>query len=115
LEFSSQTQAWSPWLKKDVEVLEKVQRRAVRIKNGLTGTYEEKLKALGMQSLEQRREEADMVLVSKILNKKCSVDCEKWFDIIGQEMGRKRERLPMGSGSGRHLHGLIDGKTFLPR
>jgi hypothetical protein len=59
LEFSSQ--AWSPWLKKDVEVLEKVQMRAVKMVNGLTGTYEEKLQALGMQSLEQRRKEADMV------------------------------------------------------
>jgi hypothetical protein len=72
LEFLSQ--AWSPWLKKDVKVLEKVQMRAVKMVNGLTGTYEEKLKALGMHSLEQRREEADMVLVYKILNKKCTVD-----------------------------------------
>jgi hypothetical protein len=79
LEFSSQ--AWSPWLKKDIEVLEKVQMRAVKMVNGLTGTYEEKLQALGMQSLEQRRKEADMVLVYKILNGKCSVDREKWFDI----------------------------------
>jgi hypothetical protein len=55
-------------------VLEKVQMRAVKMVNGLAGTYEEKLSALGMQSLEQRREEADMVLVYKILNKKCSVD-----------------------------------------
>jgi hypothetical protein len=51
-------------------MLEKVKMRAVKMVNGRTGTYEEKLKALGMQSLEQRREEADLVLVYKIINKK---------------------------------------------
>jgi hypothetical protein len=49
--------------------------------NGLTGTYEEKLRQLGMQSLEKRREEADLVLVYKIVNGKCSIDGEKWFEM----------------------------------
>jgi hypothetical protein len=34
-------------------MLEKVQMRAVTMVNGLADTYEEKLKALGMQSLEK--------------------------------------------------------------
>ena len=38
-------QAWSPWLKKDISVLEKVQQRAVNMVVGLEGLeYEEKLK-----------------------------------------------------------------------
>jgi hypothetical protein len=79
LEFSSQS--WNPWYQKDVETLERVQKRAISMINGLVGTYAEKLAQLGMQTLAQRREEADLVLVYKILTKKCAVDGEKWFEI----------------------------------
>jgi ribonucleases P/MRP protein subunit RPP40 len=59
LEFASQ--AWNPWLVKDVQVLEKVQERAVNMITGLTSlTYEEKLKEVGIQSLKDRHTEADM-------------------------------------------------------
>jgi Reverse transcriptase (RNA-dependent DNA polymerase) len=88
LEFSSQ--AWSPWLQKDTDLLEKVQIRAVNMVNGLHGTYEEKLKQLGMQSLAERRDEADMVLVYKILNNKCTVRAENWFEIDNSEGPRTR-------------------------
>jgi hypothetical protein len=64
-----------------VETLEKVQIRAINMVNGLVGTYAEKLEQLGMQTLAQRREEADLVLVYKILTKKCAIDGEKWFEI----------------------------------
>jgi hypothetical protein len=67
LEFSSQ--AWSPRLQKDVEVLERVQKMAVSMVNGLNGTYLDKLAQLGMQTLTQRRNEADLVLVYKIIHK----------------------------------------------
>jgi hypothetical protein len=85
LEFSSQ--AWNPWLQKDKEILERVQIRAVNMVNGLQGTYHEKLEQLNMKSLEQRREEADMVLVYKILSNKCNIDREKWFDIDNLDAG----------------------------
>jgi hypothetical protein len=67
---------------KDVEVLEKVQERAIRQVNGLRGTtYEQKLKELKMDSLADRREEADMILVYKVLNGKCNVKASNWFAV----------------------------------
>jgi len=42
-------QVWSPYLKKDIECIEKVQRRATKLVNGLYYmTYEERLNALGV-------------------------------------------------------------------
>jgi Reverse transcriptase (RNA-dependent DNA polymerase) len=80
LEFS--VQAWSPWLQKDVDVLEKVQERAIRQVNGLRGeTYEQKLRELKMESLADQRVEADMMLVYKVLNGKCKVEAEDWFAV----------------------------------
>jgi Reverse transcriptase (RNA-dependent DNA polymerase)/Endonuclease-reverse transcriptase len=77
LEFSSQ--AWSPWMAKDVQVLERVQKRAVNMITGLTSlTYEEKLKELGIQSLKDRRTEADVVLAYKVVHGKCSVASDCW-------------------------------------
>ena len=60
LEFA--TPAWSPWLERDIEILEKVQRRFVRMVSGLTGTtYEEKLSELNILSLRNRRHYLDLV------------------------------------------------------
>ena len=80
LEFASQ--AWSPWLRGDIEVLEKIQLRAVKMIGGLRGvTYEERLAELGLQSLEDRRAEADMVMTYKVLTGKVRVDRDSWFKL----------------------------------
>jgi hypothetical protein len=66
LEFASS--AWNPWLVKDIDVLETVQKRAVNMIGGLkSDTYEGKLKELGMQTLADRRMKADMVLMFKVI------------------------------------------------
>jgi ribonucleases P/MRP protein subunit RPP40 len=94
LEFASQ--AWSPWLQKDIDLIEKVQVRAVNMVNNLQGTYEEKLSHLGMQSLEQRRAEADMVLVYKVLNKKCTINGDHWFEIENVGSGPRTRAADTG-------------------
>jgi len=61
-------QAWRPHLIKDVQVLEKVQRRATRFIEECGGmSYEDCLRTVGLTTLETRRLRADIVEVYKIL------------------------------------------------
>ena len=49
-------QAWNPYLRKDIDMLEKIQRRATKLIPGLRDlTYEERLKECGLTTLETRR------------------------------------------------------------
>ena len=73
-------QAWSPWKVTDIDLLEAVQKRAVRMVSGLHGlTYEEKLKELKLPSLVARRKRGDMLQVWKVLNGDVDVDPSKLF------------------------------------
>jgi ribonuclease P/MRP protein subunit RPP40 len=67
LEFS--TQAWAPWTEGDRNCLEKVQQRAVKMISGLkSNIYEERLRELNLLTLSERRHQADMAMVHKILH-----------------------------------------------
>jgi ribonuclease P/MRP protein subunit RPP40 len=71
-------QAWSPYLKKDIELLEGVQKRALRMIKGYRNkSYEERLKDSGLTTLELRRIRGDMIMVYKMLNS--GDDCWKKF------------------------------------
>ena len=54
LEFAGQ--AWAPWTAADKDLLENVQRRAVRMVSGLkSANYEDRLRELDITTLEERR------------------------------------------------------------
>ena len=60
--------AWSPYLRKDIAMLEKIQRRAAKLIPELRDLkYEERLKECGLTTLETRRLSGDQIEVFKIL------------------------------------------------
>ena len=62
-------QAWRPYRHKDIDILERVQRRATKMIQKLRNiSYEMRLKECGLTTLETRRLRGDQIEVFKILN-----------------------------------------------
>ena len=61
-------QAWRPHYQKDIDVLERVQRRATRMIDGYKSKlYEERVQLLGLTTLETRRLRGDLIETFKII------------------------------------------------
>ncbi len=77
------TQAWSVVYKKECIAIENTQRRATKIVKEISEkTYSERLKELGLPSLQYRRMRADMIEVYKIINSIDKVNKEKITPIV---------------------------------
>ena len=68
LHFEYYIQAWRPYRKKDIDTLERIQRRATKMIKLRHLSYEERLKECGLRTLETNRLRGDQIEVFKILN-----------------------------------------------
>jgi len=83
---------WNPTKREDVNRIEKVQKRALRMISDLGSlSYEDRLKTLGIQSLEDRRRRGDAIEAFKTLNGFNNVDPREWFSFV-QDRHEKNTR-----------------------
>ena len=82
-------QALHPYLAKDINCLEKVQRRATKLVQTLEDLpYEDRLKELGLYTLADRRTRADMIAVYKIMHGYTDIRQETLFQIDNRRRTR---------------------------
>jgi ribonuclease P/MRP protein subunit RPP40 len=75
-------QAWCPYLRKDIDMIERVQRRATKLIEGFKDKcYSERLSHCGLISMEKRRVRGDLIQVFKMLMDKDRADFNKFFEI----------------------------------
>ena len=75
--------AWNPHNRADIDAIEKVQKRALRMISNLGHmNYEDKLKTLGLQTLEDRRLRGDLIETYKYLNGFINTDPNKLFTFV---------------------------------
>jgi len=88
--------AWSPYYKKDRELLEKVQRRFTKRIKGMKGmSYEERLQKLKLWLLEERRNRQDLIEVFKICKGFSRIRREELFHFDDRCKGTRGHSLKL--------------------
>ena len=80
---------WSPHKKKDKRKIERIQRIATKMVPELSDlTYEERLKEMGLPTLEERRERGDLITIYKVVNQQERMDGR---NLVTMATGKSRQ------------------------
>ena len=80
---------WSPFLKKNIFLIENVQRRTTKIVKSIRNlSYEERFKHFGLSTLKYRRERNDMIQIYKVMNGIDKLDANTFFKISTDTLTR---------------------------
>ena len=91
--------AWSPWLERDIEPMEAIQKRLIRSLCDVRGdSYEERLKDAGLTTLRQRRERGDLIETFKVLKGIYKVNAENWFEKVNLSARETRSSVTVEDG-----------------
>ena len=94
---------WSPYKKKHIKKLERLQRMATKMVPEIRElTYEERLRAMDLPTMEKRRERGDLIQIFKLLNGMDIVD-NKDLLMRGEIVGRSTRGHSMKLRKGRCL------------
>ena len=75
-------QAWNPHTKKNIKILEDVQRRATKLVREIRNlSYEDRVRYLGLTTLETRRIRGDMIETFKIISGKDNIRTDTFFEV----------------------------------
>ena len=104
--------SWCPYYRKDIEEIEKVQRRMTRLVPEFIGLdYEERCKQLDITPLEKRRQRGDLIETYKILSGMENINSEIFFEIHDTATRSNTRKLRKRG----HWNTLVRANTFSVR
>ena len=89
---------WKPRLRRDIDALERVQKRVLRIPHELRALsgYKERLRVVGLTSLEERRDRGDLIQAYKLIkgleqvDNHCIPKCAHYLETNGPASALRR-------------------------
>jgi ribonuclease P/MRP protein subunit RPP40 len=78
---------WSPFLKSDCDLIERVQHRASKLVPSIRNrNYEDRLKALGLTTLVERRQRGDAIQIYKFMHGMDNFDRDNRFQVVRNQV-----------------------------